>query len=51
MNLRDELLDIIASALPETPEVLKFCEEDFSDMLDDVIAKIKEFLDAITKDE
>jgi len=51
MVLRDDLLEIIAGALPETPENLAFCEGTFSDMLDKVMEKIKERLDSIFEEE
>ena len=47
--LREDLLDIIATALPDTPEVTEFCEGDFGVMLDKVMAKIQEYADSIFK--
>ncbi len=41
MSLRDDLLHTIAAALPETPEVLEFCKNKFSDMLDKVMKAIQ----------
>ena len=43
-SLRDKLLGIIAGSLPETPEIEKFCEEKFSDMLDEVMDTITDHI-------
>lgn len=49
VSLRDKLIDVIAEALPETPDMLKFCESDeFSDMLDKVV---KTIVDHILEEE
>lgn len=50
-TLREDLLDVIAGALPDTPEVLEFCENEFSNMLDNVLAKIKEHIEVIFEEE
>ena len=51
MSLRDDVLEIISEALPETPENLAFCEGKFIDMLDSVMAKFKEYLDGIFEED
>jgi len=53
-SLRYELSDIIAGDIPDTPENQEFCEkveDGFNDMLDRVMAKIKERLNTIVDED
>lgn len=51
-SLRDKLLDVISTELPETPEVLKWIEEGkFGDMLDKVMDKVSEHITECLSDE
>lgn len=43
-SLRDKLLDIISGSIPETPENIKFCEEGFCEMLDEIMDAIVEHI-------
>ena len=50
-KLREKLLEVIANALPETPEVREFCEDmKFTKMLDGVMDAIRYHLESAFDD-